>query len=192
MKLRQEKKYTIRKAFTNSYEKLLNRKGFFLHHEGNVVNNIYFENDALDSYLGNVNGDNFRKKFRLRWYTGDPSFILEEKIKLASSGFKNRIKLSSNNIEDAIAEVTRITNLSSTVGNRYSRRYYYRSGFRVTIDTDLVFYNPNSSTLKFYEKSIIEIKYDTEKLVGFNEIIAPYMQLGKFSKYVEGMERICL
>ena len=91
-KLRQEKKYIIKPDEINFFEKNIILSGFRLKHLHNKVNNIYFDDSNQTAKNENIEGDLFRSKHRIRWYNNEKVFILENKIKKSSSGYKENIK----------------------------------------------------------------------------------------------------
>ena len=88
--LRQEKKYTFTRGQLNNVEHKLISSGFKLNHAHNYVHNIYFDNYLTSGASESVEGDAIRKKYRLRWYNENNSFVLESKVRLSSSGYKNK------------------------------------------------------------------------------------------------------
>ena len=94
--LRQEKKYVFKKRDLNRVELKLISLGFRVNHAPNLLNNIYFDNSHISAATESVEGDAIRTKFRLRWYNETPKFVLESKVKLSSSGFKDRKQLKGS------------------------------------------------------------------------------------------------
>ncbi len=71
---RYERKYLIPSHCPSYLDTLIKLHPAFFHeiyHE-RVINNIYFDNNQLQSYFDNLNGLGYRLKYRLRWY-GKPS-----------------------------------------------------------------------------------------------------------------------
>ena len=68
--LRYERKFLISSYMKNflihqiKYSKLR----FFEHHQQRFVNSIYLDTDNLNSYKQNIDGLQFREKYRIRWY----------------------------------------------------------------------------------------------------------------------------
>lgn len=184
---RQEKKYILRQSQVNKFERNLIQNGFKLNHLSNIINNIYFDTSKMNSMHENINGDNLRSKHRIRWYDGSNKFVLEEKIKLSSSGFKKRINLKASSIKKAIKESEILTGKKAVIQNSYLRQYYIKNGIRVTIDRKLNFKIPLTINSKCYPNIIVEVKFDT--YINFNpkEILVSGMKLTKFSKFLEGL-----
>ena len=122
------------------------------------INNIYLDTDDFYCYRGNVNGNDTRVKFRIRWYgklfgkIDNP--ILELKIKKGLLGTKQYYPLPHfwldenfcwNSLKkDLITEnfplVIRDTflNMQPVLLNRYARNYYltYDKKIRLTLDDE--------------------------------------------------------
>jgi hypothetical protein len=186
--LRQEKKYIFSLKDINKFEKNINKLGFKINHLPNVVNNIYFEDYKFTSAIENIEGNTLRSKYRIRWYNEEKKFQLEQKIKRSSSGYKKKKKLNSKNLGSAIEEVSIFLNKKPIIQNSYFRKYYLKNKMRITIDTNLKFNLPFTSNFKSFDKSIVEIKYDTQEIFDLSSIINNYTQLTKFSKYLEGLK----
>lgn len=142
----------------------------------------------MKSALENIEGDEKRAKYRIRWYNNDDNYVLEKKIKLSSSGYKEKENLTSKDYKSALLEVTDLINQKPVIKNSYFRKYYIKDDIRITIDTDLKFYLPTSETFKSYSNSIVEIKYSTDKIHNLLDKLDIGTQLTKFSKYVNGLE----
>jgi hypothetical protein len=188
--LRQEKKYLFKTQDVISFEKTIVKRGFKLNHLPNIVNNIYFEDIKLSSAIENVEGDEMRSKHRIRWYNDNLSkIILERKIKFSSSGTKEKIILKSKDYITAINEAEGLTNKKAIIQNSYFRKYYLKENIRITIDTNLKFKLPKTSNFKIFNGVIVEIKYNTKDDFNVSTLINNYSQLGKFSKYLEGLKK---
>ena len=190
--LRQEKKYIFPRGQLNNVEHKLISSGFKLNHAHNNVNNIYFDNYLASGAIESVEGDAVRKKYRLRWYNKSNSFILESKIRLSSSGYKNKKQIKSSSLNDAVKEAEFITKRQSIIQNSYYRRYYIKNNVRVTLDNNLKFSIPLSNVYKNSKHCVMEVKYKTEFISLFNELNQNHFQLTKFSKYLEGLKAFSL
>lgn len=187
--LRQEKKYLIASNQVSKFEKKLISAGFFLNHNSNIINNIYLDDVNKSALNENIEGDCIREKYRIRFYNNEKKFILEKKIKLSSSGKKNKILLKSKKIEDAIKESEILNNKKAVIQNQYFRRYYVKGELRITIDTNLRYNVPLKNKFKFFNESVIEVKYNSKSLYFniLNKNLFSGLQLTKFSKYANGM-----
>ena len=190
--LRQEKKYVLSMYESSILEKKIISDGFQINHLPNKINNIYLEDYFKTSAIENIEGDSKRKKHRIRWYNNENKFTLETKIKLSSSGKKNKILLKSNNLKEACQESEKITNKKIIIQNSYFRKYYHFNGIRITIDQSLRFKLPNTETWKFHKSDILEIKFDTINNFNISKYVTNFSQLTKFSKYLEGLRRFSL
>ena len=65
-----------------------------------VINNIYFDTPGFDFFYDNVNGQQLRKKIRIRWY--DKTFALQNKLtleyKMKNGLLGDKISYSLSNI----------------------------------------------------------------------------------------------
>ena len=186
--LRQEKKYLIPLSKIIIFEKKIINIGFKLNHFPNTINNIYFDTHSMKSATENIEGDEKRAKYRIRWYNNDDKFVLEKKIKLSSSGYKEKQKLTSKDYKSAMLEVTDLINQKPVIKNSYFRKYYIKNDVRITIDSDLKFYIPDSLVFKPFLKSVVEIKYSTTNIQEILDKIHVNTQLTKFSKYLQGLK----
>ena len=190
--LRQEKKYTFTRGQLNNIEHKLISSGFKLNHAHNYVHNIYFDNYLTSGASESVEGDAIRKKYRLRWYNENNNFVLESKVRLSSSGYKNKKQINSSTLNDAVKEVEFITKRQAIIQNSYYRRYYIKNNVRVTLDDNLKFSLPLSNVYKNSKHCVMEVKYKTEFISLFNELNQNNFQLTKFSKYLEGLKAFSL
>jgi SPX domain protein involved in polyphosphate accumulation len=184
------------------------------------VNNIYFDNSDLASYIENVEGERNRKKVRIRWYgelfgsCHEPN--LEVKYKKGLLGWKEKHKLKNFNlnidkffnykaiidplIESKEFDILKLNLqfLTPTLLNRYERTYYlsFDKKYRVTLDNKMEFYSINPITDYFRifsdeEKRVVELKYDQQDVDGAKDITKHFpFRVSKNSKYVIGVERI--
>ena len=180
------------------------------------VNNIYFDSPGLQNYFDNVSGNMERKKTRIRWYgelfDNIAKPVLELKIKKGLLGrklsyllypFRLDSHFNMQNIiqNEKIPEIIK-TGLNSSqpvLLNRYSRKYFLSADkrYRITIDTDQVFYEIGLRNNSFLNKLsddinvILELKYNMNFDDDANHITKHFpFRLTKSSKYVTGVEKI--
>ena len=197
--------------------KVLNNAFFFREvFERRTINNIYFDDANRSFYKMNVSGVGYRSKYRLRWY-GD-SFkeivkpVLEIKKKFGEAGEKLlhplpqlSLDISSKPADEVYhlikAEIkdekllSVMDRLFPVLYNSYERRYFLSADekFRITLDYNMKFYNPNVDQYMITEAGIehlvLELKYPIEhdfegrKLSQFFD-----ERLSKNSKYVLGCD----
>ena len=115
---RYERKFIINNLTIPELENLLRNSSFKFkkNFSERIVNSIYFDNRNKNSILENLDGNNFKTKFRLRWY-GDKrvikSPVLELKKKESYINYKKlfqiedfkKIKFSKKNIEFALKKL---------------------------------------------------------------------------------------
>ena len=80
---RYERKFVINNLTIPELENLLRNSAFKFkkNFSERIVNSIYFDNHNKDSILENLDGNNFKTKFRLRWY-GDKRIIRSPVLEL--------------------------------------------------------------------------------------------------------------
>lgn len=146
------------------------------------VNNIYFDNNNLDSMTQSIEGSYMRYKTRLRWY-GDFHRIIDPRMEIKiKKGYLNtkliyKCSYTCRNIEgpfmmDKInyhnpAMSNIFKGMRPIICNRYFRRYLISKNkkIRITIDTKLKFSSINKkklnhNTWKQTFPIIVELKFD--------------------------------
>lgn len=180
------------------------------------VNSIYFDDNDCTFYSMNVSGDGLREKYRLRWYGDDFALLsnstVEIKKKFGEAGdkYSYKVKNFSINLENySVDEISQLiksniidSKLSAKFGfifptlyNSYERRYFLSDcgKFRITIDYNMSFFNPNSYHFKTSERNledvVLELKYNTIDDNEGREVSQEFgTRLSKNSKYVRGYE----
>lgn len=185
------------------------------------VNNLYLDTEDMENYLDNVSGVGERRKVRIRWYgdlfgdIGRP--MLEFKIKSGLVGTKHRYPFAPFTLDDRFChryyqEILWKADLPDYV-KQYVRRLnvvlcncYYRwyfatrdQRFRVTIDTEMTFYQVRKANNRFVHKYVdhnrivVEIKYQKPLDVQADRVSGFFpFSVTKNSKYVTGIERVYL
>ncbi len=176
------------------------------------IRSLYFDNPADQALRDNLMGAAHRRKFRLRYYNGDLSFIqLEKKCKDFSLGYKLSASVTAEECQriidgDAAFLLSDERPLLRDLGRQmrhglyaaktiveYSRiPFIYQAGnVRVTLDYDIRtglrnrdFLDWDSPTVPATDAALVEIKYDNF----IPDIIRDAVQLGSrrtsaFSKY---------
>lgn len=181
------------------------------------INNIYFDTHNLRNYYDNHFGKSKRVKVRIRWY-GDTyglvkTPILEFKLKSGPTGRKLSFKLNEFTYEDSLKKsdiigviqnsdvpewvLNELKYLVPTLVNTYKRKYYlsFNRKFRFTIDHHMDYYRFTAGNLanreheECHQTVVLELKYDMEHDTNAGSITSELpFRLGKFSKYVTGIE----
>jgi hypothetical protein len=185
------------------------------------VNNTYLDSPELRDYSDHVNGTAHRLKTRVRWY-GPPSGLiakpaLERKIKRGSVGGKVVHRLPAFPISGrfdpqvlntaldlaGLPELLRLAlhHLHPTLFNRYRRHYFLSADgrFRLTVDSDLQFFNPEAGTESMRTSPprhglvVMELKFGPEESAEADRVtnVLPF-RLTRCSKYVLGIESLGL
>lgn len=208
---RYERKYVLTNDQYESFKNKILEENFKTHHPSRKVNNIYIDTFSKNSYYENVEGEDKRNKYRLRWYGerfGLISSIFEVKIKEAKVNRKKLIPVPEFNFSSLVkvhslfesvnkaieyedlALFINVINKEPTLLNGYSREYYisYDETIRLTIDREMFYYNfLTNQEYNDVENMIVEIKYDTEKFpeMNFDKL---GLHISKNSKYVSGLD----
>ena len=180
------------------------------------VNNIYFDDSNYNYYKQNVEGVADRKKLRLRWYGEDTLTIenptIEVKKKMGEAGDKDSFRLKGasfdlaaqtpSKVHQLLIPLTRqhvavhhaLKKLQPALINTYERRYFlsFCGRFRITVDFNQAFYNPNYTVLQHSERNINDIVLELKYAVADDNEARQVSQqiktrLSKNSKYVNGM-----
>ena len=193
--LRYERKFVLN-SFQRNYlihQIKSSKLRFFEHHQQRFVNSIYLDTDNFNSYKQNIDGLQFREKYRIRWYgefLNNGNIFLEIKKKKNDLGKKIIIplkkELNLNKKENFnIQRISNILDKSNIPQNlkiklktlkpklfiRYRRAYFVSKVYpiRITLD-DMINYKKIVNNLIFSKifnnenkKLIVELKYP-EKL----------------------------
>lgn len=199
----------IQSVYRNSY-------GFQEIFHKRKVNNIYFDDSNYNYYKQNVEGVADRKKLRLRWYGEDTLTIdnptIEVKKKIGEAGDKDSFRLKEvscdltiqtpsevhqlliRNTQQHVAVHHALKKLHPTLINTYERRYFlsFCRRYRITVDFNQAFYNPNYPMIKNSERKINDIVLELKYAVADDNEARQVSQqiktrLSKNSKYVNGI-----
>ena len=194
---------------------------FYQPYPPRYVNNLYLDTPDLHNYADNVSGVGQRRKVRVRWYGslfGDvTSPVLEFKVKdglvgtkrgYACNGFRMeagfsetgfRRGLSGSDLPGPVVQTLRT--LRVVLCNRYLRRYFAtRDGrFRVTVDSEMSYYAVRRTNNRFVHKCVdhrsvvVELKYQKAYELDADKVAGAFpFGVSKNSKYVTGVEQVCL
>ncbi|MEO1448178.1 MAG: polyphosphate polymerase domain-containing protein [Bacteroidota bacterium] len=206
--LRYERKFRVEGLSLADIQHLirLHPSGFRTLYPDRQINNIYFDTPDLVTYRENVNGQQHRKKYRIRWYGKRQHIIqhpqFETKIKAAEVGTKEIHSISAFAMDDlasttaAVNQQTRYArHLLPSLMNAYRRAYYisFDQRFRLTVDWCLRYHNiriqPDFRQFVIQDAAtILELKYDQPDDRDATWVIQrfPFRQ-SKHSKYVQGL-----
>jgi hypothetical protein len=192
---------------------------FFEAYPPRHINNLYFDSSEMNNYFDSVHGFKDRHKIRIRWY-GDLFGVIEKphleiKIKNGLVGKKesyllNPFAFDENLKRDSIPDLLnkleipellklKLNSSEFALLNRYIRRYYESMDrkFRLTIDSEMTFYQLQAFNHNFLNKSIdhtntiVELKYGSDEDLCAEQISNYFpFRMTKSSKYVDGIERL--
>jgi hypothetical protein len=193
--------------------------GFHHGYEDRIVNNVYFDTLDLRDFSDNVTGLSNRLKTRLRWYgdhTAPAAMTLEHKIKRGRVNRKLALPLPGLDLANttwrelagylcAHAEhrscVVASNFMNPLLRNRYRRSYYVTRGRRVrmTVDSDLTFYDPATTSIMAGGRGlrmnydIVEFKTGIDRAEELHRLLRHIpIRVSRFSKYVVGVDQLRL
>ncbi len=206
---RYERKFIINNLTIPEIENLLRNSSlkFKKDFPQRKVNSIYFDDYNSNSILENLDGNNFKTKFRLRWYGNKkiiefPTLELKKKESYINNkklfkilNFK-KTKFSKENIYSILEKLKKnynfLLNKSAISSTHYDRLYFVSSqnNIRATIDSNINYFDiKNYISFNKYSKSIVlEIKYfnNNDKIVRQSlENIS--FRISKNSKYLNSL-----
>ena len=184
-----------------------------------MINNIYFDTPGFDFFYDNMNGNQHRKKIRIRWY--EETFGLQKKLTLE---YKLKNGLLGNKISHQLTDIytgdgfdfgqmrneikinqlpipveNELLTLYPTILNRYIREYFVSDDgkCRITLDKDLSFFRIHAGK-NFFETNyhlsddmIMEMKYMPENENIANDVSQNFpFRITKSSKYVIGIQNL--
>ena len=160
---RRETKYAFQNIDVGTLRRLLetNCRRLIHKHRVSVVRSIYFDDAQLTACRSNINGLEFRRKLRLRWYDSPKpgnEFFIELKWRDNQVTGKHRMQLRSST---ALEDLSYTQIRSCLVGSvpaflirdvlkfnepivlvQYKREHFKTDdGLRITLDYDLTFYD---------------------------------------------------
>ena len=208
---RYERKFIVRNITIPELENILRYSNFSFKKSFNKrkVNSIYFDDFDTGSILENLDGNNFKTKFRLRWY-GEKKIIknpvLELKIKESYINHKkifeikslNKQYFSKKNINNILNNLKKryyfLKNKFAISSTHYDRSYFLSSkkNIRATVDSNINYTNirnfSHSHFNKFSKSLILEIKYSNhdDDFVRANLKNISF-RISKNSKYVNSL-----
>lgn len=213
-----ERKFVFPKGDAQDIVRRIQRNSFAFNEvfHRRKINNIYFDDANYSFFKQNVEGVANRKKIRLRWYGDTTSKIenptIEIKRKIGEIGDKDSYKLEGHtfnlnvlgpiDIKTVLIENSKqngplhhaLQALHPTLLNTYERRYFlsFCGRFRITVDYNQNFYNPNYTNFKNsnipIEEIVVELKYSRENDGDARQIAQQIgTRLSKNSKYVMGI-----
>ena len=201
-----EKKFLLDPWERDAFMARLSRLGCNEIYHERWVNNLYVDSPEADAYWDNVDGLSSRSKTRFRWYgeaAGIQKVRAERKIKLDDVNRKLTHDLGELDTRMApsmlFQHITkRIKDLEASdfyhsliqapsLINRYRRLYFLNAdeSVRITIDSDLSYFNPNNGlSAQAQDRIVIELKAPAEHPIAQDLVPS---QLYKSSKYVDGL-----
>lgn len=186
-----------------------------------TVNNLYLDDQNMSFYRQNVAGDEEREKFRIRWYGDDFQNVTKPTVEIkkkfgavgdkvsfkyksfttqlnssAADDFKSSIEKTAENNED-LKLSSSLACLQPALYNSYERRYFLSACelYRITIDYNMVFYNPAFSDFSVSKASLTDVVLELKYAVKDDKAARALSQqlsarLSKNSKYVRGVDLI--
>ena len=194
---RVEKKYILTPSQLYDFYKYLSSDSFYIvkENEDFIFNyhSTYYDTDNLDMYNDHSISKNNRQKLRIRKYPNGNTY-LEIKNKVDGISKKIRRKINSEDIYTLNDWIKKNLNYNLTL-NKILDIDYKRITFisedkseRITIDTEIKFYNYLTNSYGFINDIVIEVKHE-ENYPSLVEMyfIRNNIEYKKFSKYYTGV-----
>ena len=183
------------------------------------INNIYFDDNNLETFTDNLFGNTFRAKFRYRWYNDLEKWDngnFEIKFKRNIYGWKERFKISGlknlkeSNWKEIIKQIKSSIPQDKIIYfdkycmpailNRYFREYFlsHDRNFRITLDRKIDIYDQRIKSLPNIKSKvlrnnhlIVEIKFDRNKRSEINDLL-DHMPIrnSRNSKYINSIRQV--
>lgn len=192
MSFRKESKYSFDNKSLFSFLKHLSSIGLKRLYQDRMVNSLYYDNTFLSMYHDSEEGVLPRKKIRFRWY--DQNYDFKKEVKISS--YEGRFKYSEKNLyQNNLNDLLNLKIIDKSYGPlkasiliEYKRSYFEINSTRVTVDTNIKYYNSyNLSSKKIVDPfSVIEIKTPMHYSDDFICQITQKMT-DRFSKYCRGI-----
>lgn len=193
---RVEKKYVLTPSQLYDFYKYIESDWYIVKEENNFLfdyHSIYYDTIDLDMYQEHRNNINNRQKLRIREYSNGKKYL---EIKTKTDGITNKIRKKITNedisiLQDWIKENLHYNlSLEKELDIKYKRTTFISKDKkeRITIDTEIKFYNYKTGLSKSIDDIIVEIKHEQD----YPSLIELYfnthnIQKQKFSKYYNGI-----
>lgn len=185
--MRFEKKFIISRNLFNIISSFLHTNLFAISYPDRKITSIYYDDEDFGLFYESLEGISDRKKVRVRFY--DDNFndaVLENKIKIAETGYKKIYKLKNDLIAEKLVDFEYNSDQEKQINLsipyliddlympvllvNYKRSYFENNeGIRVTLDFDIRFsrlFKDQAPKLSPYyvpfDFGVIEIKYDNK------------------------------
>ncbi len=198
MSFRNEEKLRVASSKIFSLKNWINENLGAILFPTRIINSVYFDNQDFSMYHHSIEGVVPRKKIRLRNY--DEEFIFAKNInkEIKISSVEGRYKIS-----EKVKDLQELMNLGIYDQNYglclpvlnviYKRSYYKIKNIRLTLDEKITYkriVNREISKFSTFDNyNIVELKYNSEKSIGFVNQNFPF-ERARFSKYSRGIEFI--
>jgi hypothetical protein len=198
MSFRNEEKLRVASSKIFSLKNWINENLGAILFPTRIINSVYFDNQDFSMYHHSIEGVVPRKKIRLRNY--DEEFIFAKNInkEIKISSVEGRYKIS-----EKVRDLQELMNLGIYDQNYglclpvlnviYKRSYYKIKNIRLTLDEKITYkriVNREISKFSTFDNyNIVELKYNSEKSIGFVNQNFPF-ERARFSKYSRGIEFI--
>ena len=145
------------------------------------IRSLYFDDTYSSAYREKVNGEEFRRKYRIRMYNNDPSFIsLECKHKDENMTYKESCKLSQQVAKALINKQY----LRVHSANRFLNKFLREAVSRNLSPSIIVDYRRTAFT---YPVSEVRITFDEDLRSGRNDLDLFNENMNTFAMYPDGV-----
>jgi len=161
-------------------------------YEDRLVESIYFDNKYYKMYLDSEEGIVPRKKIRIRNYSNNNIKNLEIKISSVEGRFKKSEQINNelylnylktgfyDNYYGLCYPVVKII---------YSRSYLELFSRRITIDSNITFFDYKFNNLIKIDQSILEVKTNNDDSLDDLNFLFPFRR-SRYSKYSESIKAL--
>jgi hypothetical protein len=183
--------------------------------DGYMVKSLYFDDYSESALNDNLAGNQFRHKYRIRFYNANTSYIcLEKKVKVLNKGYKDSVCITKNDVIKILngsyewmlnSQSSVLTELYTEIKNNglrpktiivYQRiPYLFKAGnIRITLDFNIHstnqiqhFLDTNQSFVPHtQDRCLLEVKYDSYLPDFIKQLIQlPQSNWISHSKYVQ-------
>ena len=198
MTFRIEEKINIKKQNLFKFYDWLNFNSAEKIYPDRKISSLYFDNQNLNMYYDSIEGLIPRKKIRVRTYNNqsftNEDLNIEKKITSAEGRFKE--STSVKNIDEKLKFGILDQNYGickPIIKVCYNRAYYSVLNYRVTLDTNIVYFLQESFHKSLRKKNdeniVVEIK--SQNTFSFNDIQNQFpFQRIRFSKYCRAIDLV--
>ena len=198
MSFRTENKFLLPKNKIFEFKNYLNHHQYSILFKKRKINSVYFDTPNFMIYKDSIEGVVPRKKIRIRTYSekfldSNNDYNFEIKISSVEGRYKtnNKIKKKIDESFNGIYD-SQYGTCFPVLNVVYEREYFIKNNSRVTIDTNIIYYNILGKIISVHGLGegcfVVENK---SKNLEMNKILDTFaFENRRFSKYCNGIEKV--